>query len=59
MATIDLRNNTDASTGQKKLEMHNESTIHLDDKTKQCDCGAKIKEQDAKIDKILKLLESK
>ncbi len=59
MATIDLRNNTDASTGQKKLEMYNESTIHLDDKTKQCDCGAKIKEQDAKIDKILKLLESK
>ena len=59
MATIDLRNNTEASTGQKKLEMYNESTIHLDDKTKQCDCGAKIKEQDAKIDKILKLLESK
>lgn len=59
MATIDLRNTTDASTGQKKVEMYNESTIHLDDKTKQCDCGAKIKEQDAKIDKILKLLENK
>mgnify|MGYP003119863523 FL=1 len=59
MATIDLRNNTEASTGQKKVKMYNESTIHLDDKTKQCDCGAKIKEQDAKIDKILKLLESK
>jgi len=59
MATIDLRNNTEASTGQKKVEMYNESTIHLDDKTKQCDCGAKIKEQDKKIDKILKLLESK
>ena len=52
MATIDLRNITEASTGQKKVEMYGESTIHLDDKTKQCDCGAKIKEQDAKIDKI-------
>lgn len=59
MATIDLRNKTDASTGQKKVEMYKEPTIHLDDKTKQCDCGAKIKEQDAKIDKILKILESK
>ncbi len=59
MATIDLRNKTDASTGQKKVEMYQESTIHLDDKTKQCDCGAKIKEQDVKIDKILKILESK
>ena len=59
MATIDLRNNTDASTGQKKVEMYGESTIHLDDKTKQCDCGAKIKEQDAKIDKILKILENR
>ena len=33
MATIDLRNNTEASTGQKKVEMYGESAIHLDDKT--------------------------
>ena len=56
MATIDLRKNTTASTGQKVTHMYDNSPKKINQEDI---INLRLDEQDKKIDKILKLLESK